>query len=152
MRIALFSLWQSGRGEDEAVSTQTQGVHIWPRYRPHWGVLRYSVMVALVVAGGLVSPSYAEERSGQTGEASAHAPLAHFQSERRLDEKALSAIHGKGGTGALQPLINLSIILWDEPGRGGSSKPQALAENNFGDPARGVSFNGSNGISISRGK
>ncbi|EAR22555.1 hypothetical protein NB231_08893 [Nitrococcus mobilis Nb-231] len=107
-------------------------------------------MVALIIAGGLVSPSYAEERSVQTGEASARTPLAHFQSER-LDEEALRAIHGKGGAGVPQPLINLSIILWDEPGHGGS-KPQALAENNFGDLARGVVLNGSHSVSIGNGK
>lgn len=87
----------------------------------------------------------------QTDEASARTPPALFQSER-LDEEALRAIHGKGGAGIVpQPLINLSIILWDEPGHGGS-KPQALAGNNFGGSARGVAFNGSNSVSIGNGK
>ncbi len=99
-----------------------------------------------------MSPSYAEERLAQPDEASALAPVAHFRSERLLDEKALSAIHGKGGAGVPQPLINLSIILWDEPGHGGSSKPQALAGNYLGNSARGVVVNSSRGVSISHSK
>ena len=78
----------------------------------------------------------------------ASAAPAHF-ALKALDEQALSAIRGKGGADLSRLPVNLSIILWDEPG-GGGSKPHALAANNLGDPARGSIVNRYDNVSIGR--
>lgn len=123
---------------------KAQKVHRRRRYRCDWW-LRCTAIV-LVVAAGPALKGYAAERSIETGDGSTHAP-AHFQSEA-LDDKTLSTIRGRGGVG-VQPSLNLSIILWDEPGRGGS-KPHALAENDVGDSLGAVRLQRYQGVSIGK--
>ena len=89
--------------------------------------------------------SHAGECLTQASSASSDAPPCFAL--KALDEKALSAIRGKGGADLSQPPLNLSIILWDEPG-GGGSKPHALAANNLDDPARGLIVNRYDNVSI----
>lgn len=147
MRIAPF-FGEESQGEDDIVNTTTQRIRIRAPYRCR-PLFRCTAAIVLVVTGGLAPLSYAnEQHPAKAAGASSLAPPAYSQLER-LDEKALSAIRGKGGADALQPPINLSIILWDEPGSGGS-KPHALAENSSGDSVRGLIFNHYENVSISR--
>lgn len=128
------------------MNTIAHRIHDRPRYR-YLRLFRCTAAALLVVTGGLASVSYAEEHLPKADSAWSHTP-AHFQAQP-LDEKTLSAIHGKGGTAALQLPLNLSIILWDEPGHGGS-KPQALAGNNLSESARGLAVNGYENVSIGK--
>ncbi|MDN5872542.1 MAG: hypothetical protein L0H73_17755 [Nitrococcus sp.] len=101
----------------------------------------------LVVAGAWASKSWAEEPRAQADDASRQAP-ANFQAEA-LDDEILRGISGKGGVDILRQPLDLSIILWDEPGRGGT-KRQALAENTPGDSIRGLRLEQQGGLSIGR--
>lgn len=127
-----------------------QRVYVRARYRCRLLFLRCTAVVMLVVTGGVAPLSYAGQRPAKVADVSSHAS-AYSQVER-LDEEALSAIRGKGGVGTQQPPINLSIILWDEPGSGGS-KPHALAENDLSDSAHGLisrHYESSGNVSISK--
>ncbi|MDN5850700.1 MAG: hypothetical protein L0H63_13860 [Nitrococcus sp.] len=116
------------------------------RYRCRW-LFYCTAVTVLVVAGSWAAKNCAEERLGQADATSSHAP-AHFQAET-LDDRVLDAINGKGGVDGLRPLINLSIVLWDEPGRGGT-KRQALAENTPGDTIHGLLLKHQDALSIRR--
>lgn len=109
------------------MNKSAQRVHV--RARSRYRLLFHCSAVALLVAAGLAAPGYAEQRPAKAASASNPTPAPAYSQLERLDEKALGAIRGKGGTDALQLPINLGIILWDEPGSGGT-KPHALAENN----------------------
>lgn len=117
---------------------------IQPRSR-NQQLLCYTVTVVLMVTSGLVSISYAKERLAHTGDVSNHVQ-ARFQAQP-LGEKTLGAIRGKGGVDAPQAPINLSIILWDEPGPRGN-KPQALTASYLGNSVRGLTVNDYDGVSI----
>lgn len=127
------------------MNTKAQKVHLRRRYRCRW-LLRCTAVMLVVAAAGPALKGYAAERSIQAGDGSTRAP-AQFQSEA-LDDKALSAIRGRGGVG-VQPSLNLSIILWDEPGRGGS-KPHALAENDMGDSLGAARFDRYQSVSVGK--
>lgn len=120
-----------------------------PQPRLHeWRRLLFDWATPVVLAAGLLwgAAGFAAEHQGKADDASAHQP-AEFQS-KVLDEKALSSIRGKGGsTNLLQPSINLGIILWDEPGSGGT-KQRALAENQPGGAVRPVLLNRSDQVSV----
>ena len=127
------------------MNTKAQKVHLRRRYQCRW-VLRCTAVVLIVATAGPALKGYAAERSIQAGDGSTHAP-AHFRSEA-LDDKTLSTIRGRGGV-SVQPSLNLSIILWDEPGRGGG-KPHALAENDVGDSLGAVQFHRYQSVSVGR--
>lgn len=128
------------------MNTRAQKVPLRRRYRWRW-LLRCTAVVLISAAAGPALQSVAAERSIQAGDGATHAPPVHFQSEA-LDHKALSTIRGRGGVG-VAPSVNLSIILWDEPGRGGA-KPRALVENDVGDSLGAMSFDRYQSVSIGR--
>ena len=127
------------------MNTRDQKVPLRRRNRWRW-LLRCTAVVLVSVAAGPALQSVAAERSVQVGDGAKNAP-ARFQSEA-LDDKTLSTIRGRGGVG-VAPSVNLSIILWDEPGRGGA-KPRALAENDVGNSLGAVSFDRYQSVSIGR--